>query len=79
MLTSHWTPTADRRAAPALGAALRRGLARARATLALWHRRAKQRRQLAHWAAAYGYGFVDGTGIASGEAFAEANKPLWKA
>ena len=69
----------DARATAPLAASLRRGIGRALATLALWRTRSRQRRQLARWASAAGHGFVDGTGIASGEAFAEANKPFWRA
>jgi len=67
------------RATPRLAALVCRGLGRLLATLALWRGRSRARRRLARWASAAGHGFVDGTGISSGDAYAEANKPFWKA
>jgi uncharacterized protein YjiS (DUF1127 family) len=52
---------------------------RAGATLALWRRRARERRQLALWLDASPPGFLHDTGIACTEGEVEANKPFWRA
>jgi uncharacterized protein YjiS (DUF1127 family) len=64
--------------ASAFGRPLRRDYEYVLATLALWRHRSRKRRQLARWANAAGYGFVDGTSISSSDAYEEANKPFWK-
>ena len=56
-----------------------RGMGRAVVTVALWRRRARERRQLALWLDASPPGFLHDTGIACTEGEVEANKPFWRA
>jgi hypothetical protein len=56
-----------------------RGMESAAATLALWRRRARERRQLALWLSASSPGFLHDTSILCTEGEVEANKPFWRA
>ena len=67
-------PTATSRFVP-----LYRGMARAVATVALWRRRARERRQLALWLGTSPSGFFHDTSILCTEGEVEANKPFWRA
>lgn len=58
---------------------LYRGMGRAVATVALWRRRARERRQLTLWLDASPPGFLDDTSILCTEGEVEANKPFWRA
>ncbi len=56
-----------------------RGMARVVATVALWQRRAHERRQLALMLSTSSPGFLHDTSILCTEARAEAEKPFWRA
>jgi len=58
---------------------LYRGMGRAAATVALWRRRAHERRQLALWLDTSPPGFIHDTSILCTEGEVEANKPFWRA
>jgi uncharacterized protein YjiS (DUF1127 family) len=58
---------------------LHRGVSRAVATIALWHRRTQERRQLAWMLDTSAPGFLHDTSILCTEAEAEAKKPFWRA
>ncbi len=60
-------------------ALLHRGMTRVVATIALWHRRAHDRRQLALMLSTSSPGFLHDTGILCTEALEEARKPFWRA
>jgi uncharacterized protein YjiS (DUF1127 family) len=57
---------------------LHRGIARAVATVALWYRRAHDRRQLALMLSTSPPGFLHDTSILCTEAEVEARKPFWR-
>jgi len=56
-----------------------RGMARVVATVALWRRRAHERRQLALLLSTSPPGFLHDTSILCSHAEVEANKPFWRA
>jgi uncharacterized protein YjiS (DUF1127 family) len=58
---------------------LHRGMARALGTVALWYRRAHDRRQLALMLSSSSPGFLHDTSILCTEAEVEARKPFWRA
>lgn len=66
-------------AASSLLALLYRGTARVVATVALWHRRAQDRRQLALMLSTSPPGFLHDTSLLCTEAEVEVSKPFWRA
>jgi uncharacterized protein YjiS (DUF1127 family) len=62
-----------------LFALLHRAMTRMVATIALWHRRAHERRQLRLMLSTSSPGWLHDTSISCTEAEAEASKPFWRA
>jgi len=60
-------------------ALLWRGMTRVVATIALWHHRAHERRQLRLMLSTSFPGFLHDTGILCTQAQVEAKKPFWRA